>query len=194
MQTTSSLLVPPHTVRQFHTNLSPPDVQFLAPFCEYSLFAPRSSISGHLPLCAALGGGQRQETVVSPCGGALFMENSCPPRHHVVFPKIWDLLLFILILLLLCSPFILSQMCIQLSRSRRGFRWPGCEVSRVRGSLTEISSIYLAVRASHRAQIAATMDNLFHKLATIVLKSRREHAGRKLGHRSSLGVNHSRVS
>lgn len=175
MQTTPSLLVPPHTVRQFHTNLSPPGVQFLAPVCLHFPLAPRSSISGDLPLCAAFRGGQRQETVVSHCGGALFMENSCPPRHHVIFLKIWDPLLFLLIILL-CSPFILSQTCIQLSRSRSGFRGPGWEVSRERGSLIEVSSIYLAVRASHEAQTAATtMDNL-HPNLQLVLKSRHEHA------------------
>lgn len=87
------------------------------------------------------------------------MEKSCPPCHHVVFLKIWDPLLFLLILLL-CSVFILCQTCVQLSRSKRGFRCPGWEVSRGRGCLIEASSVYLAVRASHKAQTAATtVDN-----------------------------------
>lgn len=167
MQTTPSVLVPPHTVR--HTNLSPPDVQVLAPVCLHFPFVPRSSISGDLPLCAALSAGQRQETVVSHCRGALFMENSRPPRHHVVFPKIWDSFLFLLILLL-CSLFILSQTCIQLSSSRRGFRGAGWEVSRRRGGLIEVSSIYLPARASHKAQTVAK------RMETIVLKSRHDHA------------------
>lgn len=159
MQTTPSVLVPPpHTVR--HTDL--PDVQFL-PLRLHFPFVPRSSVSGDLALRAALGAGQRQETVVSHCSGALFMENSSPPRHHVVFSKIWDSLLFFffLILLLCCSPFILSQTCIQLSRSA------GWEVG---SGLIEVSSVYLAVRASYKAQTAATV------MDTIVLKPRHEHA------------------
>ena len=150
------VLESPHAVR--HTHLSPPGVQYLAPLCQHFPFAPWSSISGDLPLCAAFGGGQRQETVVNPRGSALFMENSCPPRHHVVFLKIWDpLLSLLLILLLYCSPFILSQTCIQLSRRGRSFRGD----SRGRGSLAVVGSIYLAVRASHKAQSTATaMDNL----------------------------------
>lgn len=173
-QTTTSLLVPPHSVKEFHTKLGPPDVHNLAPVRLPFRFAPWSSISGDFPLCAALGGGQRQETVVSHCGSALFMENACPPSHHVVFLKIGRPLLFLLILVR--GPlFILCQTRIQLSGGTRRFGGPGWGVSSgVRGGSTEVISIYLAVRASHKAQTAVTTTN--HFLSATVLKSKHEHA------------------
>lgn len=147
---------------QSNTNLCPPDIQFLAPVCLHFLFAQWSSISGVLPLCALFEARQRQKTVVSHCSSALFIKNTCPPCHHVIFLKIWDPLLFLLILLL-CSLFILSQTSIYLSRSRSSRGGPGCEVSHGRCSVIEVSSIYVAVRASERALIAAS------KLATIAV-------------------------
>lgn len=145
---TTHLLVSPSSVKTFHTNSGPPALQHLVPVCLHLLFAPWSSVHGNLPLRASYRGGEGQETVV--IHRALPMKNSRPPGHHVILLKIWCPLLFLIILL--SSLLVLCQACVQLSVSQRGFRGAWWEVSRGRGSMIKIISIYLSVKALHKTQ------------------------------------------